>query len=444
MSNIVEQLKNAISPDMLKTLAAELHAPAESISKTLDGIFPGLIGHIAKIGDNATNSGVMNQLMDILKSDIPPINDIIHNPSNLKNMFSDSGSLGQKAEKFSSLIFGDKLNDFTSAIANYGNIEKNSASSLIKVASIAVIAFLAKFVKQNPTSPAALLSLLYSQKNNIISAIPKSLLAPLGLDKFASSSNKMENNKADTHVAKPHKHSIITNIILGIIIVGMAMLLLRHCSNKHVEQNNPTINHANQTLADSMYDTKPQLAAEPTQQSADEIKQTADSTSDPIKETASNLSTNYDGMTTLILPNNVKLTIPENSTENKLLAIIKDDKPVATDNWLSLDRLGFNTGSITLSPASQQQLANIAQILNAYPKVKLLIGGYTDNVGQNDDNLILSHQRANIVKNSLTNLGIASDRLQVKGYGNSHAIESNNTEDGRAHNRRIDILVTDK
>lgn len=436
MSNIVEQLKNVISPEMLKTLSAELHTPAESISKALDGIFPSFIGHIAKIGDSANNSALMNQLMEIIKSDIPPISDIIHNPANLKNILTASDSIGQKIENFISLIFGNKLSEFTSTIASYVNIDKNSASSLIKVASLAVLSVLAKYVKQSHTSPVALLSLLYSQRNNIISAIPKSWLATFGLEKFANVANK-----ADSNTTKSHKSSIITNIILGLIIVALAMILLRSCSTKHVEQNNPVLNNANHMMADTMYDTKQQIS-ESTKQSADDIDQTTTDIT-PIKEVDSNLGNPHE-VVTVTLPNNVKLATPANSSENKLLALINDDNQINNDNWLSLDRLMFNTGSITLSPSSQDQLANIAQILKAYPKVKLLIGGYTDNVGQDDNNLILSQQRANIVKNNLINLGIDADRLQVKGYGNSHAIESNTTEDGRFHNRRIDILVTDK
>jgi len=68
--------------------------------------------------------------------------------------------------------------------------------------------------------------------------------------------------------------------------------------------------------------------------------------------------------------------------ENKLIAFIEDTKRSVDDKtWFTFDRLTFETGKATLKPESQEQLQNIAEILKAYPKVTLKLGGYTDNMG---------------------------------------------------------------
>ena len=141
----------------------------------------------------------------------------------------------------------------------------------------------------------------------------------------------------------------------------------------------------------------------------------------------------------------VEISLPEFGVERKLLAFIEDkSKPVDKTTWFSFDRLDFETGNATLRPTSAEQLRNIAEIMKAYPKVALKIGGYTDNVGSADDNLKLSKLRAQNTMQELVKLGVDAKRLAAEGYGEKHPVADNSTEDGRQKNRRIDILVTSK
>jgi OmpA-OmpF porin, OOP family len=145
------------------------------------------------------------------------------------------------------------------------------------------------------------------------------------------------------------------------------------------------------------------------------------------------------------LADGTTLNIPERGVEGRLLAFIQDPatKPDKT-TWFDFDRLLFNTGSATLQPQSMEQLNNIAAILKAYPATHLTIGGYTDNTGDAASNLKLSQDRANNVTAELVKLGVAKDRLVAKGYGEEHPVGDNSTEAGRAQNRRISMLVTQK
>ena len=86
----------------------------------------------------------------------------------------------------------------------------------------------------------------------------------------------------------------------------------------------------------------------------------------------------------------------------------------------------------------------MADVLKAYPNVNVKLGGYTDNTGNANSNLKLSAERAASVKTELVGMGIADSRLDAEGYGQEHAVASNDTEEGRAQNRRIAIRVTKK
>jgi outer membrane protein OmpA-like peptidoglycan-associated protein len=145
------------------------------------------------------------------------------------------------------------------------------------------------------------------------------------------------------------------------------------------------------------------------------------------------------------LPDGTTLNIPQNGVENKLLAFIKDpNAQVNTETWFDFDRLLFDTNSATLQPSSQEQLANIAAIMKAYPNVHLRIGGYTDNQGDAAANLKLSQDRANNVMQQLVAMGVDPSRLDAKGYGEDHPVADNTTDAGRAMNRRISMRVTAK
>ncbi len=144
------------------------------------------------------------------------------------------------------------------------------------------------------------------------------------------------------------------------------------------------------------------------------------------------------------LTSGVELNIPDNGIERKLLTFIRSDQPVDKTTWFDFDRLTFDTGKATLQASSQEQLKNVAEIMKAYPAVTVKLGGYTDNTGNAASNLKLSQDRANSVRAELENRGIGKDRLTAEGYGQAYPVAGNDTEEGRARNRRISIRVTKK
>jgi len=140
------------------------------------------------------------------------------------------------------------------------------------------------------------------------------------------------------------------------------------------------------------------------------------------------------------LPNGVDLRIPQRGVEVRLLDIAQGSKSGVT--WLNFDRLYFDSGSATLTSDSQEQLRNIAEIMKAYPKLHVQIGGHTDNSGDPDANVRLSQQRAGAVAQQLSQMGVAVDRLSAVGYGSQQPATDNSSEEGRRRNRRISMRVT--
>ncbi|MCA0363790.1 MAG: sodium-translocating pyrophosphatase [Bacteroidetes bacterium] len=145
------------------------------------------------------------------------------------------------------------------------------------------------------------------------------------------------------------------------------------------------------------------------------------------------------------LSTGVNLSFAKGGIEDQLIGFIEDESKVAgKDNWFNFKDLNFVSGGSELDSNSVNEVKNIAEILKAFPAVGIKIGGYTDNTGNSASNLELSTSRAKAVKDALVAMGIDGARLESEGYGDQHPVASNDTEEGKAQNRRIAVSVRKK
>lgn len=100
----------------------------------------------------------------------------------------------------------------------------------------------------------------------------------------------------------------------------------------------------------------------------------------------------------------------------------------------------FQSGETVLSAGAEKGVREISKMLEAHPTLNLIIEGHTDNVGSAADNLSLSKKRAAVVKKALIRAGVNADRLVSKGFGDTKPISSNDTAQGRAKNRRVELV----
>jgi outer membrane protein OmpA-like peptidoglycan-associated protein len=102
----------------------------------------------------------------------------------------------------------------------------------------------------------------------------------------------------------------------------------------------------------------------------------------------------------------------------------------------------FDTGKYTLKPNTQISLAKVSGILQAYPGLKLQVEGYTDSVGSESYNQKLSENRADAVRDFLVTQGVQPDNISSTGYGEAKPVADNATAQGRAQNRRVQLVVS--
>ncbi len=104
----------------------------------------------------------------------------------------------------------------------------------------------------------------------------------------------------------------------------------------------------------------------------------------------------------------------------------------------------FEFNKATIKSVSFALLNEVAQALKDNPTIKVEIQGHTDSVGNDNFNLKLSQKRAESVRTYLIKQGITSDRMTAKGYGENVPIADNRTADGRAQNRRVEFVITER
>lgn len=101
----------------------------------------------------------------------------------------------------------------------------------------------------------------------------------------------------------------------------------------------------------------------------------------------------------------------------------------------------FKSSSAVLNSGFYAPLNSIAEILNKYPETKIQVSGYTDSTGNPNYNLNLSLERAQSVANYLAAQGVSTSRISSVGYGSKDPVASNDTAEGRALNRRVEIKI---
>jgi OmpA-OmpF porin, OOP family len=131
---------------------------------------------------------------------------------------------------------------------------------------------------------------------------------------------------------------------------------------------------------------------------------------------------------------------------DSLEAELADLKAQKTERGLVLilGDVMFDTAQSTLKTGAYDTLDRLASSLRDHPGRSVVIEGHTDNVGSEDNNLMLSERRARAVQSALQQRGVNGDQISVVGRGESAPIDSNESESGRRQNRRVELIFSEE
>ncbi|MEM6630595.1 MAG: OmpA family protein [Bacteroidota bacterium] len=415
MSQILDALKGYITPELVSKAASYLGESDFTVSRGITSLIPSLLGGMAS---QTENSDMMSNLFELIKGSDAGVLD------NLSGLFTGQGN-GDLANNLVSILFGGNANSILSKIGSFAGLKGDSANSLLAMVSPMVMGYLSKMIGSNGMDISGFTSLLNSEKSSFMDALPAGLSSSLGLGNIASGlESGVEEIREEAEKAKAGVGRwLIPLLLLG----GLAYAAYHFLGSPEVKDS---VANVTETVTEAAEDVK---------------DATVEVVNDGV-EAAGDMVEGLGNFFKRVLPGGKELNIPQNGIENKLVDFIEDaDAAIDKETWFNFDRLTFSTGSATLDmEKSQEQLGNIAAILEAYPNTEIKIGGYTDNTGSEETNRQVSQARAEAVMTALADMGIDADRMEAEGYGPQHPVASNDTEEGRAKNRRIAVRFTAK
>jgi len=496
MSNTtLDMLSGLLTPDLLRTAGKAIGETDTGVAKALGAAFPAILGQMVQ---GANNSTLMGNIVEMAKN--PAIGSLLGSGGGILSTVGSILTLGAAGSgPFSSIttgllsaLFGNKIGDLGRTIGSLAGLKHpGSAGSLLGLAAPMVLAALGNKLGSSMTG-TGLSVLLGQEKNSIMKALPGPLGSALGLvggagmaaaaapivnAAPAAAPARVAAAAPAPHVAAPAARAAapapapvyddeprggsVLGSILGLIITGAVIAGLvfgisqcRRATETAVAPPAaaPKVAEAPKPApAPAAAPAKPVEAPKPVASAPAPAPVAPPPAAAPAPAPAApakpvsvlgSLKPGEGGLMSLALPTGKTISMAAKGVEAQLIEFLEDtSRPIDKGTWFDFDRLNFKTASSELTPESRSQVEAVAEIMKAFPTSEVKIGGYTDNVGNPENNLKLSDSRAKSVASELVALGVAATRLDAEGYGEQHAIADNATPEGRARNRRTALSV---
>jgi OmpA-OmpF porin, OOP family len=461
MSNsLLDIIKGMITPEIISQAASALGVSNEGVTKGVGAIVPTLLGGLL---NQSGNADTMNSVAGLLKDNSGAggalSGDLLGSVGSLLGGDAASSPLGMIGTQLLGSLFGDKLSGVSTLLGTVTGLKGGAVGSLLTLIAPFLLKGIAGKLGGNIAGPA-LASLIGGEKSSILGALPMGLGSLLGgglgdmLSSVTGAAGNVAKGATDvvsgtakaatgavTDTAKAATDLVGagtgSKMLWPAIIGGIALagLLAYAFLNKPADQ----LASPSQEMGISATPDAP--AATPEAPTATPETTTATPES-PAVVPAGTLPV---ADSSVKLPGDIELKAAKGGIEEQWVAFIQSADPVSKDKWFNFDRVLFDTGKATLRPESNDQIENAAKVLKAFPNVKIKIGGYTDNVGDDTSNMKLSQARADAMKAAIEKAGAPAGSIEkAEGYGEGNPIASNDTKEGQQQNRRIAIRVTAK
>jgi outer membrane protein OmpA-like peptidoglycan-associated protein len=299
-------------------------------------------------------------------------------------------------------VLGDSFNNAASAISRHAGVALSSAQSLLGLAAPLAFGSIAKAAPASGFTPEGLMRFLQGQRDDVLAAAPQGLA--LNIDR-APSYDRGPSTVRSTAAPPARSGNRILPWLLGLGAAVLLALMLGQCMAQRA--------------------VTPAPAPAPRAEAPRVVTPAAPAPSNIIE-----------------LPGGIRLDAPIGSIGHDLATFLASNRPVP--QTFTFSNMNFDSGDVVLTPESRATLDAIATTLNAYPNATVRLDGHTDNVGDRASNVDLSLARANAVARLLSERGVDPSRITTAGFGPDRPVGSNDTEAGRASNRRLELTVTRK
>lgn len=399
--NLLDAVKSYLPADVISKAASYLGESENNITRGFAAAVPLSMAGVIQKAEAGGADSIFNFAKQAFNSGIL---------QNFAGSFShEGGGIPAHAPGLLTGIFGDKFGGIANAVSGNLGLKGSTSSALFGSIVPLILGLLGKHAADNNLSAGSLSSFLSSQKNDVLGSLP----AGFDITKLYSLHSPAPHHAPPSPATvEPPKSNLVYWILLGLFFLCIMWWLMRSCNGQKHEETvtTETVTH-------------------------EEKHEAPAATTAPVRESLK-----------LVLPNGVEIDAYKGSIEDQLITFIKDSTKMAgKDNWFDFMDLNFKFGTAEIVPESRKEIDDIVQILKAFPKVKIKVGGYTDKVGDEAVNVKLSYDRANAVTKALQDAGVGSQVVKAEGYGSQYAkYPATAPEEDRIKDRRVAVSVREK
>ena len=303
--------------------------------------------------------------------------------SHLTSLFS-SGNMSEITQMGGGLLtglLGSNAGRVVNSIAKATGVSGSSASTLLHLGAPLVLGLTGKLLPEGEATPAAITNFFASQKDSIIREVPSEVVGILNLGAPATVPEAPE--PVVRPVVEKEQRSRPWLWLLPLLALILGFLGWRSCSTPSGRQ-----------------------------------------------------------MESLSLPCGTTIQVEKGGFDANLARFMMDGSSGDLPKRFTFDHLNFDTNSAQVTPDSSATISNLIATVKCFPAMQVALVGYTDSTGSPETNKKLSLNRADAVKAMLVQGGIDAGRISTNGAGQDNPVASNDTEEGRARNRRTELVVT--
>ncbi len=402
MASIVDMVREVITPDVIRGASNVIGENAVATQSAFKVVVPTILA--GAVSHAATPSGAERLFTTITNGRYGA--DMLNGLGGKLEGSGAADSLLRSGEGLVSTLFGSQSDMVTDAVAQSGGMQKSSASRLLSLAAPIVMSVLGKVIATRGLDARGLTQMLSAERHSIVNALPPGLARTLGLEETVAAGASQAHEREPAHAGsepkrehRPHQHrkrSFRPALIGGLAALALLFFLTRGRNREEVQLEVPP-------AAERIQEMPPAPVPQPQ-------------------------------------PEMPAMSQPS-GTLGELDSYLSNQTGGETPRNFVLQGVTFESGSSKMSPETETVLIAVADVMKAHPTAVIRIEGHTDSQGDAAASRKLSLERAQALKKALVRHGVTAEHVQTKGVGPDQPLASNDSEDGRAQNRRTEVVV---
>jgi OmpA-OmpF porin, OOP family len=384
-TNLLDSAKSLLTPDVVSKVSSLIGETPAKTQQALGVAIPSLAGVICNEASTPGGAAKVHSL--ITDAQIP--GEMLTNAGSILAGGPATQGLMKTGSGLITSLLGDRAGAVANLIASSTGTQFSSASSLLNVVAPLLFGIIGRHMTSAGIGASGLSALMSGHRDSILAAVPSGLGSALGLGSNANICGAAPvPSVRPTAIPEVEKKGFpIWGWLLPLLVLAAALFAWRSCSNPGVQG--------------------PRMAS-------------------------------------ISLPCGTVLSVQEGMFTYNVANYMMKGSDSELPKRFVFDHLNFDSATTNLTPDSNQTVTDLVAIMKCFPNMNIQLEGHTDSTGDADANKKLSVDRAEAVKAMMVSAGVDPNRISTAGWGQERPIASNDTEDGKAKNRRTELVVTKK